>query len=121
MINCLTRDERRDRRALMSVACHFGAVMLSIGLTGPSMAQQIDSVAQPDSQIDEVDVTSRKQTALDAEAISLSDTPDAEPWACARAYMSAELMLPVTPLLMIDEYAAASQHSRHLTHGEMAA
>jgi outer membrane protein len=30
-------------------------------------------------QIDEVDVTSRKQSALDAEAISLSDTPDAEP------------------------------------------
>jgi outer membrane protein len=34
---------------------------------------------QADSQMDEVDVTTRKQSALDAEAISLSDTPDAEP------------------------------------------
>ncbi|MDB6085022.1 MAG: MipA/OmpV family protein [Gammaproteobacteria bacterium] len=50
-----------------------GAFMLACGLYGQSMADQ------PESQMDEVDVTTRKQTALDAEAISLSDTPDAEP------------------------------------------
>jgi outer membrane protein len=43
------------------------------------MAQQSDSAQPPDSQVDEVEVTTRKQSALDAEAISLSDTPDAEP------------------------------------------
>jgi len=79
MMNCLTRDKRRDRRALLSVAHISGAFMVTIGLCSLSKAQQIDSAAQPDSQIAEVDVTSRKQTALDAEAISLSDTPDAEP------------------------------------------
>jgi outer membrane scaffolding protein for murein synthesis (MipA/OmpV family) len=52
--------------------------MLMIGLYSHSMAEQ-PMTEQPDSQIDEVDVTSRKQSALDAEAISLSDTPDAEP------------------------------------------
>src|SRR5260370_59799 len=35
--------------------------------------------ADPFDQIDKVDETSRKQSAIDAEAISLSDTPDAEP------------------------------------------
>jgi outer membrane protein len=55
-------------------AVHLAGVFtLTISLHGPSMAA--DAV----EQIDEVDVTSRKQTALDAEAISLSDTPDAEP------------------------------------------
>jgi outer membrane protein len=48
------------------------------------MAQQSDSASAdsaepPDSQVDELEVTTRKQSALDAEAISLSDTPDAEP------------------------------------------
>jgi outer membrane protein len=43
------------------------------------MAQQSDSAQPPDSQVDELEVTTRKQSALDAEAISLSDTPDAEP------------------------------------------
>jgi outer membrane protein len=43
------------------------------------MAQQSDSAQPADSQVDEVEVTTRKQSALDAEAISLSDTPDAEP------------------------------------------
>jgi MipA family protein len=88
MINCHTKASAAlpyDRHAPISVALLFSAFMLAIGLGNPSMAQQIDSgaqvdsAAQPDLQIDEVDVTSRKQTALDAEAISLSDTPDAEP------------------------------------------
>src|SRR5580693_2953885 len=57
----------------------LGAFMLTIGLCNLSTAQQVDSAAQPEAQIDEVEVTSRKQSALDAEAISLSDTPDAEP------------------------------------------
>ena len=51
-----------------------GAFMLTMGLYGRSMA-----VEAPVEQIDEVDVTTRKQTALDSEAISISSTPDAEP------------------------------------------
>jgi outer membrane scaffolding protein for murein synthesis (MipA/OmpV family) len=47
--------------------------MLTVGLSGRSMADS--SIGQ----IDEVDVTARKQTALDSEAISISETPDAEP------------------------------------------
>ncbi len=80
MINCPATDRagpQHDRNAPLSLL--FGAFILTIGLCSRLMAQRIDSAAQPDTQIDEVDVTSRKQTALDAEAISLSDTPDAEP------------------------------------------
>jgi outer membrane protein len=73
MNNCLTKD-----KALRLVARLSSAFVLMIGLYSHSMAEQ-PMVDQPDSQIDEVDVTSRKQSALDAEAISLSDTPDAEP------------------------------------------
>jgi hypothetical protein len=51
--------------------------MLTIGMYSHSMAAE--TAAEPIDQIDEVDVTTRKQSALDAEAISLSDTPDAEP------------------------------------------
>ncbi len=51
--------------------------MLTIGMSSHSMAAE--TAAEPIDQIDEVDVTTRKQSALDAEAISLSDTPDAEP------------------------------------------
>ena len=78
MINCPAKDRTRN---LTSTTQRGGlsAFMLTIGLCNLSMAQQVDSAAQPESQIDEVDVTSRKQSALDAEAISLSDTPDAEP------------------------------------------
>src|ERR1700738_2437322 len=76
MIKCLAKD-----KALTPTTQRGGlsAFMLTIGLCNLSMAQQVDSAAQPESQIDEVDVTSRKQSALDAAAISLSDTPDAEP------------------------------------------
>jgi outer membrane protein len=76
MSNCPAND-----MALASTTRRGGlsAFMLTIGLCNLSMAQQVDSAAQPESQIEEVDVTSRKQSALDAEAISLSDTPDAEP------------------------------------------
>src|SRR6266852_8093468 len=70
MNNCLTKDKGH---ALPWAARLFGASMLTIALCSHSMA------AEPVDQIDEVDVTSRKQSALDAEAISLSDTPDAEP------------------------------------------
>jgi outer membrane protein len=63
----------RDRHAVPWAARLVGVFMLTSGLYSQSMA------AQPDEQMDEVDVTTRKQTALDAEAISLSDTPDAEP------------------------------------------
>jgi outer membrane protein len=75
MSNCPAKDI-----ALASTTHRGGlsAFMLTIGLCNLSMAQQIDSAAQP-QQIEEVDVTSRKQSALDAVAISLSDTPDAEP------------------------------------------
>src|ERR1700737_341284 len=79
MNNCPTKDKARDRRALTSVARPFGAFILTIGLCSLSMAQQADSTQPPDSQVDELEVTTRKQSALDAEAISLSDTPDAEP------------------------------------------
>src|SRR5260370_33971444 len=51
--------------------------MRTIGCGSHSMAEE--RAAEPVDQIDEGDVTSRKQSALDAEAISLSDTPDAEP------------------------------------------
>jgi MipA family protein len=74
---------RRDHHALPWAAGLSGAFMLTIGLCSQSMAEQPAAeqpvVEQADSPIDEVDVTSRKQSALDAEAISLSDTPDAEP------------------------------------------
>jgi hypothetical protein len=76
MSNCPAKD------MALAAKTHRGglsAFMLTIGLCNLSMAQQVDSAAQPESQIEEVDVTSRKQSALDAEAISLSDTPDAEP------------------------------------------
>jgi outer membrane protein len=58
---------------LIAAARVVGAVMLTMGLCARSMAEQTTE------QIDEVDVTSRKQTALDSEAISISSTPDAEP------------------------------------------
>ena len=76
MSNCPAKD------LALAATTHRGglsAFMLTIGLCNVSVAQQVDSAAQPESQIEEVDVTSRKQSALDAEAISLSDTPDAEP------------------------------------------
>src|SRR6266446_3112947 len=76
MTNCPAKDRT------LPLTTHRGglsAFMLTIGLYHLSMAQQVGSAAQPELQIEEVDVTSRKQSALDAEAISLSDTPDAEP------------------------------------------
>jgi outer membrane protein len=76
MTNCLAKDLTK---ASTTHRAGLNAFMLTIGLCNLSMAQQVDSAAQPNTQIDEVDVTSRKQSALDAEAISLSDTPDAEP------------------------------------------
>jgi outer membrane protein len=75
----------RGRHALAPVARAVGTLMLTIGFCKASMAQQSSAAEQSsaahqaDSQIEEVDVTSTKQSALDAEAISLSDTPDAEP------------------------------------------
>jgi outer membrane protein len=86
----------RGRRALTSVARPLGAFILTIGACSFSMAQpsesaqpdatqpsdsaqRIDAAQASDSQVDELEVTTRKQSALDAEAISLSDTPDAEP------------------------------------------
>ena len=74
MNHCHTKDKRH---ALPWAARLFGASMMSIGLYSHSMAAE--TAADAVEQIDEVDVTSRKQSALDAEAISLSDTPDAEP------------------------------------------
>jgi hypothetical protein len=99
MIECPTKERAQasNRGALAWAARRCSALLLSIALHSPSMAQQSDAAAKPDSsdaasrpdssdaaapsdsQIDEVDVTSRKQSALDAEAIGLSDTPDAEP------------------------------------------
>lgn len=70
MNTCLTKDERYG---LSLAARLFGASLLTMGLCSPSMA------AEPVEQIDEVDVVTARQSALDAEAISLSDTPDAEP------------------------------------------
>jgi outer membrane protein len=55
------------------------AFILSVGLLGRSMAVETAPAADSSETIDEVDVSARKQSALDAEAISLSDTPDAEP------------------------------------------
>src|SRR5258708_14936496 len=74
MNNCPAKDKRH---ALPWAARLFGASMLTIGMSSHSMAAE--TAAEPIDQIDEVDVTTRKQSALDAEAISLSDTPDAEP------------------------------------------
>jgi outer membrane protein len=86
---------RRDRHALRSVARPFGAFLLTIGLYSVSMAQQTDSA---DSQIDEVEVTTRKQSALDAEAISLSDTPDAEPSVGGKTSIVVGLAARVAPV-----------------------
>jgi outer membrane protein len=90
MDNCPTNDTPPNstiHRGRLSV----GAFLLTVGLHSHSIAQasasaqttdsaaSTDSAPSPELQVDEVEVTSRKQSALDAEAISLSDTPDAEP------------------------------------------
>src|ERR1700730_17827605 len=84
MNNCATNDKppvSTIHRGRLSV----GAFLLTIALyshsiaQGSDSAQPSDSAQAPDSQVDELEVTTRKQSALDAEAISLSDTPDAEP------------------------------------------
>jgi outer membrane scaffolding protein for murein synthesis (MipA/OmpV family) len=61
------------RVVLIGAAHVASAFMLAVGLLDASRA------AEPTDPISEVDVTSQKQTALDAEAISISSTPDAEP------------------------------------------
>jgi outer membrane protein len=71
LYNCLSADVRRV--SLRRIARIFSALMLAVGLYSRSIAEP------PPDSLEEVDVTSRKQSALDAEAISLSDTPDAEP------------------------------------------
>jgi outer membrane scaffolding protein for murein synthesis (MipA/OmpV family) len=43
------------------------------------MAADGEASVDAPQNIEELDVTARRQSALDAEAISLSDTPDAEP------------------------------------------
>lgn len=57
----------------------IGVCTLSLSLNELSKAADANPMAQPVDTIDEVDVTTHRQTALDAEAMSLSDTPDAEP------------------------------------------
>src|SRR6266404_6112435 len=74
MTNCLAKDKRH---ALPWAARLFSASMLTIGISSHSIAAE--TAAEPIDEVDEVEVTTRKQSALDAEAISLSDTPDAEP------------------------------------------
>ncbi len=66
MIKCPTKEKAlaSSRRALEWAVRLCSAFVLSIGLYSPSMAQQSDAAsnaaAQPDAQIDEVDVTSRR-------------------------------------------------------------
>lgn len=50
-----------------------GMTLFLAAMSGQSMADQ------PTPQMDELDVVSRKQTALDAETISISATPEAAP------------------------------------------
>jgi len=69
----------RCRQARIWLVSLVGA-LLTISLRSQSMAaESAPTAADSGQQIDELEVTTRKQTALDAEAISLSDTPDAEP------------------------------------------
>jgi MipA family protein len=68
----------RVRRGVPAGAHCRIVAMLSAGTLLMGMSAHAGTT-EPSSQMDEVDVTSDKQTALDAEAISLSDTPDAEP------------------------------------------
>jgi outer membrane protein len=62
----------------------FGRAKLLVGvlafiLHGRGMAADGEASVDTPQNIEELDVTARRQSALDAEAISLSDTPDAEP------------------------------------------
>lgn len=68
---------QRDHQALVRGARIVGALVLMLGSHSRAVADSMPD--SPATQIEEVDVTSVKQSALDAEAISLSDTPDAEP------------------------------------------
>ena len=61
------------RVVLIAAARVASAFMLAVGLLDASRA------AEPTQPISEVDVTSQRQTALDAEALGISSTPDAEP------------------------------------------
>ncbi|MDP9014025.1 MAG: MipA/OmpV family protein [Pseudomonadota bacterium] len=92
-MNICTANDKSTISTIHRGRLSLGAFLLTIGLNCHSIAQSSDSgspseTAQPaDSaaspnaiaQVDELEVTTRKQTALDSEAISLSDTPDAEP------------------------------------------
>jgi MipA family protein len=65
-----------------SISAVLAVVALTMNSNRPAWAA--DPTSQPEevdptSQVEEVEVTGAKQTAIDAEAISLSDTPDAEP------------------------------------------
>ena len=68
---------QREQQALTWAARILGALVLMLGSHGRAAADSMPD--SPVTQIEELDVTSVKQSALDAEAISLSDTPDAEP------------------------------------------
>jgi len=78
-MNACPADDKPPVSTIHRGRLSLGAFLLTIGLNGHSIAHASDSTATPDSQVDELEVTTRKQTALDSEAISLSDTPDAEP------------------------------------------
>ena len=71
-------EPSRVRRGVPAGTLCRVVAMLSAGTLQMGMSAHAGTT-EPSSQMDEVDVTSDKQTALDAEAISLSDTPDAEP------------------------------------------
>jgi outer membrane scaffolding protein for murein synthesis (MipA/OmpV family) len=73
-----------DRRAPTTAARIVGVLMLTMGLYRQAMADQ-PLAAQSADQTVEVDVTARRQTALDAEAMSISETADAEPWTGKRS------------------------------------
>src|SRR5258708_15303003 len=70
---CLSKNTAKRRPA--TARARILASALALILHGRSMAA--DAEASPDAQgIEELDVTARKQSALDSEAISLSDTPE---------------------------------------------
>jgi outer membrane scaffolding protein for murein synthesis (MipA/OmpV family) len=88
----------RYRRVRSWAARLMGTFTLTISLHSQSMAAESVPATETASQIDEVDVTTRKQSALDAEAISLSDTPDAEPSVGGRTSIVVGLAARVAPV-----------------------
>jgi MipA family protein len=75
--SALNNCPRTQMRLGVSRASAITILLMVLTLAGLPCSRAFPD--EPNAQVEEIDVTSVKQTAIDAEAISLSDTPDAEP------------------------------------------